>query len=93
MANSDFSVDMMAKAMMMGRSSFFNKFKELTGMTPNDYMQNYRLRASAIWLKDKPDLQISDIAYRLGFSSPRYFSYCFKAKYGMTPKEFRSKDA
>lgn len=93
MANSDFSVDMMAKAMMMGRSSFFNKFKELTGMTPNDYMQNYRLRASAIWLKDKPDLQISDIAYRLGFSSPRYFSYCFKAKYGMTPKEFRSKGA
>ncbi|KGF17293.1 histidine kinase [Prevotella sp. S7-1-8] len=93
MANSDFSVDMMAKAMVMGRSSFFNKFKELTGMTPNDYMQNCRLRASAIWLNDKPDLQISDIAYRLGFSSPRYFSHCFKAKYGMTPKEFRSKGA
>ena len=89
LSNSDFSVDMMARAMAMGRSSFFNKFKGLTGMTPNEYVQSYRLKLSTIWLKEKDDLQISDIAYGLGFSSPRYFSHCFKTKYGVTPKEYR----
>lgn len=89
LANSEFSIDSMAKELAMGRSSFFNKFKGLTGMTPNDYVQGYRLKLSATWLRQNSDLQISDIAYRLGFSSPRYFSHCFKAKYGVTPKAYR----
>uniref|UniRef100_UPI0023EFED86 response regulator transcription factor n=1 Tax=Hallella bergensis TaxID=242750 RepID=UPI0023EFED86 len=89
LANSEFSVDSMAKELAMGRSSFFNKFKGLTGMTPNDYVQGYRLKLSATWLRQNSDLQISDIAYRLGFSSPRYFSHCFKVKYGVTPKAYR----
>ena len=89
MDNSDFSVDALAQKMNMGRTTFFNKFKALTGVTPNDYVLNYRLNLSAVLLKEKPELQISDVAYRLGFNSPHYFSQCFKRKYGVTPKDFR----
>ena len=88
--DTDFSVDDMAQALMMGRSTFFNKFKDLTGMTPNEYVLAHKIKLSAVWLKEKRDLQIADIAYRLGFSSPRYFSHCFKNRYGVTPKEFRA---
>jgi signal transduction histidine kinase/DNA-binding response OmpR family regulator len=87
--NNDFSVDTLAQRMNMGRTTFFNKFKALTGVTPNDYVLSYRLHLSAILLKQNTDLQVADIAYQFGFNSPNYFSQCFKKKYGVTPTEFR----
>ena len=91
MTNPDAKVEDIIQNLEMGRSTFFSKFKSLTGMTPNEYTLNYRLRRSAIWLKERKDLQIADIAYQLGFSTPRYFSQVFKKKYGLTPSEFRGK--
>lgn len=88
--NSDLSFDDMSQSVAMGRTKFFKKFKTLTGLTPNEYVLSYRLKLSAVWLREKPELQISDVAYRLGFASPRYFSHCFKAKYGVTPKQYRT---
>lgn len=87
--NPDFGVEEITREAAVGRSALFVKFKALTGMTPNEFVLNYKLRKAASWLLNEPDMQIADITYRLGFGSPRYFSKCFKARFDVTPSEYR----
>jgi signal transduction histidine kinase/ligand-binding sensor domain-containing protein/DNA-binding response OmpR family regulator len=85
----DFGIDMLAQELAMSRSSLFTKFKALTGLTPNDYMLNAKLKQAAVLLKNNPELQIVEISDRLGFNSARYFSRCFKAQFNKSPREYR----
>lgn len=87
--DSEYSVDDMARELAMSRTTFFAKFKALTGQTPGDYIITQRLGKAADRLRQDPTLSISDVAYGLGFSSPRYFSQCFKKRYGKNPTEWR----
>lgn len=87
--SSTITVDDLADSVHMGRTSFYQKMKSLTGLTPNDYIMNFRLRKSAELLKKDAGLSVSDIAFQLGFSSPKYFAMCFKSKYGVTPTDYR----
>lgn len=87
--NPDFVIDELASALALSRSTFYSKFKSLTGMTPNDFVLLYKLKRAAQWLHTQPQLQVADITYKLGFSSPRYFTRCFKAQYGVTPTDYR----
>ena len=89
--NIDFDMNMMARELGLSRSSLYAKFKALTGMTPNDFVLNCKLKRAAIMLTENPDLQIADISDRLGFGSPRYFTRCFKAQFEITPAEYRKK--
>lgn len=73
----------------ISRSSFYAKFKALSGISPNEYLVNCRLRHAAYLLKTRPDLQIAEISYQVGFGSPRYFTKCFKAMYMISPMEYR----
>ena len=91
-ADSDFSVNDIARAMTMSRTCFFEKFKALTSMTPNEYITTQRLTRAARMLKDDPSLSIADVTYSLGFSTPRYFSQAFKKFYGSSPTEWRQKE-
>ena len=75
--------------MAMSRSSLFAKVKDLTGMTPNAYMLNHKLKRAAVLLKNNPELQIVEISDRLGFNSAGYFSRCFKARFNKSPQEYR----
>ncbi len=87
----DFGINQLTKELAMSRSSLFAKFKALTGVTPNDYILNMKLKQAATLLKSNPQLQIVEISEQLGFNSQQYFSRCFKAKFNMTPLEFRKK--
>jgi DNA-binding response OmpR family regulator len=89
--NVKFEMNDLARELGISRSSLFVKFKALAGMTPNDFVLYYRLKRASILLKSNPELQIAEIAYRSGFNSPRYFSHCFKAKFSVTPVEYRKK--
>lgn len=89
--NIDFDMNMMARELGLSRSSLYAKFKALTGMTPNDFVLNCKLKRAAIMLTENPDLQIADISDWLGFGSPRYFTRCFKAQFEITPAEYRKK--
>lgn len=81
----------LAGKMNMGRTSFYNKIKSLTGMGVNDYINTIRIeRASYLLIHTK--LDISEIAYDLGFSYQRYFSTLFKKMKGISPSEFRQKN-
>lgn len=90
--DTEFGIPVLCSELAVGRTLLHTKFKALTGMTPNDFILNYRLKQAAILLRKESYLQIAEIADRLGFSSPRYFTRCFKAQYGMSPLAFRKGD-
>jgi len=73
----------------MGRTTFYQKLKGITGQTPNEFVLNIRLKRSLQFLIDNPEMNMTDICYKLGFSSPSYFSKCFKDLFGMTPVKYR----
>ena len=87
--DSDFDVNRFAQEMMMGRTAFFQKLKGITGQTPNEFITNIRLKKSLIILSEEPDMSISDIVYKLGFTSPSYFTKCFREVFGVTPAKYR----
>lgn len=87
--DTDFTVNQLASELALSRSSLFAKFKALTGMTPNDFILNYKLKRGAVLLKNNPQLQVTEISDLLGFSSARYFSRCFKAQFNISPMEYR----
>lgn len=86
--SSDFDIDFLSQKIGMSRSVFYNKFKTMTGQTPNDYLMKLRLKKAAVLLKENPDLSISDISDKLGFGSLSYFCRKFKDFYGVSPKQF-----
>lgn len=89
--NIEFDMNQLARELGLSRSSLYSKFKVLTGMTPNDFVLNCKLKRAAHMLTSNPELQIADISDQLGFGSPRYFTRCFKAQFDVTPVEYRKK--
>lgn len=73
----------------MGRSKMFARIKEVTGLTPNEFALKLKLEEALRMLQEEPQYNISEISYSLGFTSPRYFSRCFKAFYGVPPLTYR----
>ena len=63
-------------------------FKEGTGMTPMEYLMEYRIKNADIQLKTT-EKSISDIAYECGFGDSAYFSRCYKKRRGITPSAAR----
>ncbi|MDH6306773.1 signal transduction histidine kinase/DNA-binding response OmpR family regulator/DNA-binding LacI/PurR family transcriptional regulator [Parabacteroides sp. PF5-5] len=84
----EFNIEKLSDSLSMSRGHLHRKVKDLTGTTPVDFLRNYRLRKAAVLLKQQ-QLSISEIAYHTGFSSPAYFSKCFKTLYDKTPKEYQ----
>jgi signal transduction histidine kinase/ligand-binding sensor domain-containing protein/DNA-binding response OmpR family regulator len=90
--DSEFDVPAFSREMALGRTKLFTKIKGITGQTPNDFILNVRLKKAAQWLTNNPEYNISDITYMLGFSSPKYFSKCFKEQFGVSPSVYRKGD-
>lgn len=88
--DADFSLDSLAQIMYMSRSNFYRKIKGLFNMSPNDYLKLFRLRKSVALLQEGK-YRIGEIYIMVGFSSPSYFTKCFKEQYGSTPKEYLTK--
>ena len=72
----------------MSRASLYNKFKALTGMGANDYINKLRID-NAINLLLNSSLTVNEIADRVGFSTPRYFSAVFKKNMGCSPTQYK----
>lgn len=90
MGNPDFDTTFWSKQLGIGRTRLFSQIKNITGMTPNDYILHLKMNKGALLLKET-DLNVSEVAYQLGFSIPAYFSKCFKKQFGVTPAEFRKR--
>lgn len=91
----DFSLADFIKAMNMSRSTFAEKMKSLTGMTPSAFVNDIRLNAAYRILQQKSGtkVRVSELAYTVGFNDPKYFSTLFKKKFGISPGEFSSSSA
>lgn len=85
----EFDVPELCKEIGIGRSLLYSKFKSLTGMTPNNFILNQRLKHAASLLQKYPTMPVAEISDRCGFSSPVYFSRCFKGQYGVTPQVYK----
>lgn len=84
--DSDFKVEELAGKLGISRVQLFRKVKMLFGVSPSDLLRHYRLNMAARLLSDKGNgLTMSEIAYRCGFSSPSYFTRCYKARFGHAP--------
>jgi signal transduction histidine kinase/DNA-binding response OmpR family regulator len=90
LANENFSVEDICKEMGVSRVQLYRKAKALLNINANDYILNTRLQ-KAKYLLQHEDLSISEVSYKVGFSSPAYFSTVFKSKFGVTPKAFKEK--
>lgn len=88
--DSDFSIEKASDMLGLSRVHLYRKVKELTGVTPTDFLRNYRLKRAAALLREK-GRNVNEVAYATGFSSPPYFSKCFKAAYTVTPTEYQEK--
>ncbi|MDR2085945.1 MAG: response regulator [Dysgonamonadaceae bacterium] len=80
-----------AKDMGTSRSALFRKMKSLTGLSYVSFIRNVRLKAACRIMEEKKNIRISELAYAVGFSDPRYFSSCFKKEFGMQPREYFEK--
>lgn len=86
-ADSDLNVEKLATHVGMSRVHMHRKLKELTGQSARDFIKNIRLRQAGILLGEKK-LNISEVAYALGYNNLSYFSSTFKDFYGVSPKEY-----
>lgn len=88
----DMSIDVIADNMGLSRSAFFKRLKTFTGKAPIDFIKDIRL-SKAAELISTTNLDITEIAYQVGFNDPGYFGKCFRKQFEMTPKEYRNKRA
>ena len=84
LSEEDFNVSALAEMMGMSRSGLFSKIKALTGQSPQEYLTECRLSRAWDLLQDH-DFNISEIAYKVGFSTLNGLSRAFKNKYGVPP--------
>ena len=88
-ANSDLSVSDFARHMNMSNSLLYIKCKKNLGYTPNNYIQTLRIKYAAMLVERQPDASVAEIAYKCGFSDPKYFSRCFRKIMGRSLKEYK----
>lgn len=86
-----FSPDALAQEMGLSRSMFLSKVKKGFGTVPVDVINRVRIHA-ATELLTNTELTISEIAYRVGFNDPKYFSRVYKKNAGVSPSEIRKKE-
>lgn len=89
-AEPEFDASSFVAAMGMSRTSCNEKLKELTGMTPSAFISSVRLQAAFRLIQEKKKMRITELACAVGFNDPKYFSLCFRKKFGASPKEFMS---
>lgn len=89
--NPMFSVDFLAQKLCIGRTKYFTKIKAITGMTPNEFIINIKLKLAYRSIEQQPDISITELAMQLGFSSTSYFIKRFKEFSGMTPNQYKQK--
>lgn len=85
-SNEKLCIDKMGQDLGMSRTSFFNKVKSVAGCSPSKFVTAFRMGKAREFLLDGDG--ISEVAYKVGFSSTSYFTKCFKEFYNCTPSGF-----
>ena len=83
--DSDYSVEQFGNDMCMSRMNLYRKLQTITGQSPTEFMRDLRLKKAAQLLKSMPDAPVSEVAAKVGFATPSYFTKCFKQRFGILP--------
>ena len=87
MGDSNLNVEDLGKDMGLSRVQLYRKIKSLTNYSPNELLRIARLKKAASLLASS-DMTVSEIGYEVGFSSPSYFTKCYKEQFGESPTDF-----
>jgi signal transduction histidine kinase/ligand-binding sensor domain-containing protein/DNA-binding response OmpR family regulator len=87
LTNPQLSVQELSKALGMSRGTLYSKILDATGQTPVEYIRAIKLDRAAVLL-EKSDMNIAQVCYSVGFTSPNHFSRAFKARFNKLPSEF-----
>ena len=87
-ADEDYSHQVMMREVGASHATLYRKLKALTGMDATSFIRSIRMKAACQILSEQPDILVNELAERVGYSNPKYFSRCFKAEFGITPKEY-----
>lgn len=90
MSNAEYDVDALAADVFMSRSTLYRKIHSLTGQKPSIFIRAIRLKQAARMIKEGK-YTLTEISTYCGFSTPSYFSRCFKAQYGIQPGNYKEK--
>ena len=90
MKDSALNVEDLGHEMGMSRVQLYRKLKSLTNSSPNELLRRIRLRRASLLLTST-EMNVSEVAYEVGFSSPSYFTKCYKEEFGESPTEKRKK--
>lgn len=93
LSDAELDISRLCRQLGIGRTRLFQVFHDVYGTSPQQLIAERRLQRAATWLISRPQCNISEIAYDLGFQSPKYFSHCFKERYGTTPSNYRKTKA
>lgn len=87
MGDSELNVEDLGKEMGLSRVQLYRKIKSLTNYAPNELLRMARLKRAASLLASS-DMTVAEIGYEVGFTSPSYFTKCYKEQFGESPTEF-----
>ncbi|MGB3152325.1 MAG: helix-turn-helix domain-containing protein, partial [Maribacter sp.] len=85
--NPNLDIEAFAKDLGVSPNQAYRKIKALTGQTAKEFIRNQRLKVAANLIIQKKR-RISEVIYMVGFTSPSYFTRCFRELYGCSPKEY-----
>ena len=83
----EFGVKEIGELMGLNKNQFYRKLKAITGQSPTNFIRDLRL-AEAQKLLENSDMNVSEIAYKIGYNDPNYFTRLFQKKYGIPPSKF-----
>ena len=91
LSNSDFNVDMLTQEVGISRAQLHRKMKELTGISTSEFIRNIRLEQAARLLREQK-VNVTQVAYTVGFSNLAHFSTIFRKHFGISPSEYAEQE-
>jgi DNA-binding response OmpR family regulator/anti-sigma regulatory factor (Ser/Thr protein kinase) len=88
--NADLNIEQMSAALSISRGHLYRKLKAITNQNPTEFIRTIRLKQAA-YLLSQGKLNVSEIAYLVGFNSHQYFTNSFQKYFNMSPKEYSRK--
>lgn len=91
LSESELNVNALCELSGISNKQIYRKIKQLTGMSPVEYIKSIRMKKAAMLLQQKK-FTVAEVMYMVGFSNHSYFSKCFQAEFGKTPRQYLNED-
>lgn len=91
MEDFEFDNDSFSSAMGMSQSTLYRRLKDITGLSPNEFIRSVKIKKACEIIQQNPKLRVKEIAFQVGIADSKYFSTVFKKVKGMAPSAYAQK--